>query len=167
MPHTDLRPRAGAAKPTHSQAALFLIEMIIAIGVFSLCCAVCVQMFALSWQYSRQSRALTQATLLCQSSAEAFRIHGGELAPVAALLEGELVGDRVIAQYDTDWLPRSGPLTDEGYRLTLTAFGEQSLRKATVVVARCAPPAQNGEAAAEQVLFELNVQTLRPREETP
>lgn len=62
-----------------SKAGLFLMELIIAILVFSIAGAVCVQLFAKSYMLSIHSRELSNAVSLAQSQAEIFYGNPGDI----------------------------------------------------------------------------------------
>lgn len=113
---------ARRAKSHHSSAALFLIELIVAIGIFALAGAVCVQMLARAAVVSAQSAALSRATLCAQSAAESFRAAGGELVGARALLgAGELSDGRLVIGYNKDWILTSpAQSAPPAYVLTLT-----------------------------------------------
>ena len=73
--------RSGRSKTT-----LFLIELIVAVGVFSLCAAVCLSLFASAKRMTAESTALNGAALSAQSAAECFKAESGDLARCAAVL---------------------------------------------------------------------------------
>ena len=68
-------------KPTKS--GLFAIELLIAVGVFSLCAAICVGLFVRSEIISQDSADLNQAVTAARSASECFKAavglaaHGG------------------------------------------------------------------------------------------
>ena len=75
-------------KPTRS--GLFAIELLIAVGVFSLCAAICVGQFVRSEVMSQDSADLNRAVAEARSAAECFKAVGGDLEKTA-----ELTGGRV------------------------------------------------------------------------
>ena len=55
-----------------SKASLFLMELIIAILIFSLSSALCVQLFAKAHLLSNKTKDLNHAISLCESVAEVY-----------------------------------------------------------------------------------------------
>ena len=53
----------------HNKTSLFLMELILSILLFSLCSAVCVQLFVSAYRTEQDAQALTWATMLCDSMA--------------------------------------------------------------------------------------------------
>lgn len=53
----------------HSKTSLFLMELILAILLFSLCAGICVRLFVQAHQTEQYASDLTKATLLCDSMA--------------------------------------------------------------------------------------------------
>lgn len=126
--------RSGRSKTT-----LFLMELIVAIGVFSLCAAVCLSLFASAAQMTAESEALNGAALSAQSAAECFKAEAGDLSRCAALLgaETDAAGTALRLYYDEQWRPADASAAV--YVLTLSAVpphGEaaQPVRTATVSV---------------------------------
>ena len=75
-------------KPTRS--GLFAIELLIAVGVFSLCAAICVGLFVRSEVMSQDSADLNRAVTEARSAAECFKAVGGDLEKTAELTGGSL-----------------------------------------------------------------------------
>ena len=73
-------------KPTRS--GLFAIELLIAVGVFSLCAAICVGLFVRSEVMSQDSADLNRAVTEARSAAECFKAVGGDLEKTAELTGG-------------------------------------------------------------------------------
>ncbi len=65
-----------------SKTSLFLIEMIIAVLFFSICAAICVQIFAKAYTTSRDTQTLNSAVTLCTSAAELFYGYNGDLSKI-------------------------------------------------------------------------------------
>lgn len=74
-------------RPTRS--GLFAIELLIAVGIFTLCAAICVGLFVRAEVLSRESEELTHAVNTARNIAENFKASEGELEKTARLLEGE------------------------------------------------------------------------------
>lgn len=62
-----------------SKTSLFLMELIFAILIFSLCSAICVQLFVRAHQTEQKASDLSKAVLLCDSIAA--MIQSGEISP--------------------------------------------------------------------------------------
>ena len=86
-------------KPTRS--GLFAIELLIAVGVFSLCAAICVDLFVRSEVMSQDSADLNRAVTEARSAAECFKAVGGDLEKTAELTGGKSKPlDKVGAVYN-------------------------------------------------------------------
>lgn len=88
-------------KPTRS--GLFAIELLIAVGVFSLCAAICVGLFVRSEIMSRDSADLSRAVNEARSAADSFKAAGGDMEKTAALTGGQVVENTVFISFDGDW----------------------------------------------------------------
>lgn len=90
-------------KPTRS--GLFAIELLIAVGVFSLCAAICVGLFVRSEIMSQDSAALNQAVNVARSVADCFKAAGGDMEKTAELTGGRIVdqGRTIYLDFDEDW----------------------------------------------------------------
>ena len=85
-------------KPTRS--GLFAIELLIAVGVFSLCAAICVGLFVRSEVMSQDSADLNRAVAEARSAAECFKAVGGDLEKTAELTGGEVLdGDALFIEF--------------------------------------------------------------------
>ena len=95
-------------KPTRS--GLFAIELLISVGIFSLCAAICVGLFVRAEVISRDSADLNRAVTEARGAAECFKAAGGDLEETARLTGGRLVDrDVLFLEYDADWnRPDSG-----------------------------------------------------------
>ena len=71
---------------TMSGSGLFLIELMLAILIFALASAICLQVFVTASQLSDESVAINRAVISAQSGAECFKATGGDLNETAALL---------------------------------------------------------------------------------
>ena len=108
---------AERIKPTRS--GLFAIELLIAVGVFSLCAAICVGLFVRSEISSQDSADLNQAVTAARSASECFKAAGGDLQRTAELTGGEVSNGVLFLEFDGDWqkLPAGEPGT---FELTMT-----------------------------------------------
>lgn len=93
---------AERIKPTRS--GLFAIELLIAVGVFSLCAAICVGLFVRSEIMSQDSADLTRAVSEAKNAAECFKAVGGSLKETAKLIGGEVLRENVLfVEFDENW----------------------------------------------------------------
>ena len=89
-------------KPTKS--GLFAIELLIAVGVFSLCAAICVGLFVRSEIISQDSADLNQAVTAARSASECFKAAGGDLERTAELTGGEVSNGVLFLEFYGDLL---------------------------------------------------------------
>ncbi|MEG1593865.1 MAG: hypothetical protein RR350_05590 [Oscillibacter sp.] len=75
-----------------SKAPLVLMEQLFMVLVFALAAALCLRVFVLSEQMSRQNELRDQAVTTCQTMAETLKHCGGDYAAAAALAGGEWDG---------------------------------------------------------------------------
>ena len=120
-------------KPTRS--GLFAIELLIAVGIFSLCAAICVGLFVRAEVMSRDSADLNRAVTEARSAAECFKAAGGDLAETARLMGGELTGGKLCLEYDGNW-NKLAPGTAGTYELLLLASPGDGYRSAALTVKR-------------------------------
>ena len=109
-------------KPTRS--GLFAIELLISVGIFTLCAAICVGLFVRSELMSQDSADLNRAVTEARSVAECFKAAGGDLEQTAELTGGALEGDRLFLRYDGN------------FELTLQAAPENGYTSAVLSVKR-------------------------------
>ncbi len=92
---------AERIKPTRS--GLFAIELLIAVGVFSLCAAICVGLFVRSEVMSQDSADLNHAVSEARSVADCFKAAGGDMEKTAELTGGSLVDGKLRLIYNGGW----------------------------------------------------------------
>ena len=89
-------------RPTRS--GLFAIELLISVGVFTLCAAICIGLFVRSDVMSRDSAELTRAVNEARSAAECWKAAGGDAEKAAALCGAKTdTGGRILLKFDSDW----------------------------------------------------------------
>ena len=93
-------------KPTRS--GLFAIELLIAVGIFSMCAAICVGLFVRSEVMSQDSASLNRAVSEARNVAECFKAAGGDVKKTAELAGGQLPEDYELYHYfdlyfDKNW----------------------------------------------------------------
>ena len=109
-------------KPTRS--GLFAIELLISVGIFSLCAAICMGLFVRAEVMSQDSADLDRAVTEARSAAECFKAAGGDLEKTAQLTGGELLDNTLLLRYD------------ESFELTLTPAQEDGYQSAVLSVRR-------------------------------
>ncbi len=111
---------------------LFMTELLIAVGIFALCAAVCLGLFAKAETVSQDCADQDRAVEAAQSAAAAFRLCGWqeELAEVSGGSEENGV---VTISYDGEWQPTAA---DAAYTLTLTPVPEKPCPEAELRVTR-------------------------------
>ena len=109
-------------KPTRS--GLFAIELLIAVGIFTLCAAICVGLFVRAEVISQDSADLDRAVREARSAAECFKAAGGDMEETARLTGGALAGEELLLRLDGD------------LELTLTSAREDGYKTAVVSVKR-------------------------------
>ena len=107
-------------RPTRS--GLFAIELLIAIGVFALCAAICIGLFVRAEVLSADSADLNRAVAEARNVAECFKAAGGDLERTAELLDTTAgTGSRLLLRYDSDWnRMESGSYDVDVFQLYLT-----------------------------------------------
>lgn len=154
MNMADLRTR-------HSSSGLFLIEIIIAIGFFSLACAVCVQLFVRSHLMSLESYELSHATICAQSAAEAFKAADGDVFHAAELLETDTAKDRVIIYYDENWnRQKHDDKQRPAYRMMMLCYKADRVNMADITVSRVHDAASE-QKDAEKVIYRLLTKAIQ------
>ena len=121
-------------KPTRS--GLFAIELLIAVGVFSLCAAICVGLFVRSEVMSQDSAGLNRAVTEARSAAECFKAVGGDLEKTAELTGGQIIGDTTLfISYDQSWHKLDAG-AESAFDITLTLRPEDGYTGASLSVQR-------------------------------
>lgn len=121
-------------KPTRS--GLFAIELLIAVGVFSLCAAICVGLFVRSEVMSQDSAGLNRAVAEARSAAECFKAVGGDLEKTAELTGGQISGDTTLfISYDQSWHKLDAG-AESAFDITLTLRPEGGYTGASLSVQR-------------------------------
>ncbi|MCI8656491.1 MAG: hypothetical protein HFF72_03525 [Oscillospiraceae bacterium] len=121
-------------KPTRS--GLFAIELLIAVGVFSLCAAICVGLFVRSEVMSQDSTDLNRAVAEARSAAECFKAVGGDLEKTAELTGGQISGDTTLfISYDQSWHKLDAG-AESAFDITLTLRPEGGYTGASLSVQR-------------------------------
>jgi len=120
-------------RPTKS--GLFAIELLIAVGVFTLCAAICMGLFVRAEVMSRDSADLTRAVNEARSVAECWKAAGGDLSRTAELLDGTAEGNALLLRFDSDW-NRVGDGGEFQIELLPESGSAEGLREADLSVTR-------------------------------
>ena len=135
-------------KPTRS--GLFAIELLIAVGIFSLCAAICVGLIVRAEVMSRDSADLNRAVTEARNAAECFKAAGGDLEETARLTGGKLAdGGKLILEYDANW-NKPDPGTVVTYELTLLSSPGDGYAGASLSVKRY--DVRDGLSTGEEIL---------------
>ena len=111
-------------KPTRS--GLFAIELLIAVGVFSLCAAICVGLFVRSEVMSQDSADLNRAVIAARNAAECYKAAGGDLNRAAELAGGEAAaGDALFLEFDKNW-EKLAPGTRGAFELAILCIRDRN-----------------------------------------
>lgn len=134
-------------RPTRS--GLFTIELLISVGVFSLCAAICVGLFVRAEVMSRNSADLSRAVIEARSVAECFKAVGGDLERTVRLTGGEVTAGALSLRYDEGW-NKLGPGTSGAFELLLLPAREEGYTAASLSIKRYG--ARDGAADPEDIL---------------
>ncbi len=85
------------------KATLFLMELVIVIFFFSICAAICVNIFGSAQQMADNSENLSRAAMEARSAASCYKAAEGDLAETARLLEGIQTENSVLVYFDEAW----------------------------------------------------------------
>lgn len=86
-----------------SKSTLFLMEQLIVILIFSVCAAVCVKIFVVSYIMVSDASDANTALRMAQNGAECYKAVAGNAESAAAILEGNVTADGVCVYYDKQW----------------------------------------------------------------
>lgn len=92
---------SGRDRP--GKSGLLMLELLLSVGIFAFCAAVCVGLFVKADAVSQESAALDRAVAEAQNVAELFRSTGGDVAETAALADGWVEQGLLRVAYDGDW----------------------------------------------------------------
>ena len=134
-------------KPTRS--GLFAIELLMAVGIFSLCAAICVGLFVRAEVISRDSADLNRAVTEARSAAECFKATGGDLERTVRLTGGEVTAGALTLQYDEGW-NKLEPGATGTFELVLRPAPEQGYAAASLSVRRY--ETRDGGAVEQDIL---------------
>ena len=87
------------------RATLFLMELVIVIFFFSICAAICVNVFGSAQQMAKESDNLSKAVIEARSAASCYKAAEGDLRETALLLGGVMQDCQPSIFYDKHWNP--------------------------------------------------------------
>ena len=119
-----------------SGTTLFLIELMICVGVFAFCAAVCLGIFAWARQMTRKSTDLSAAALAVQSAAECYKAAKGDPTVCAALLGADIGPNGLTLYFDETWMPTDAPGT---FAVTVTPTDARHARIAAAAAGEAEP----------------------------
>jgi len=71
-----------------SASGMFLIEILLALLIFAMASAICLQVFVTAHQIAADSNTLNRAVVAAQNGAECFKATGGDIKKAEELLTG-------------------------------------------------------------------------------
>lgn len=137
------------SKQHTSKSTLFLMELIIVIFFFSICSAICVNIFGSAQQMSRDSHNLSNAIMVARSAASCYKSAEGDVSKTMSLLNGQSTGDNAIIHYDQQW-QQTNQQDQKGFYLEIKSLEHNGEAAITVL-----------QQKDDEVLFQLNVKTGR------
>ena len=120
-------------RPTRS--GLFMIELLIAVGVFTLCAAVCVGLFVRSEVMSRESADLTRAVTEARNVVECWKAVDGDFERTAELCGGAVEQDTLVIGFDKNW-EQTGSASDAAFFAMMEPVAADGYAAATLRVVR-------------------------------
>ena len=85
----------------HSRA--FFLEIVMNLLLFTICAAICLQLFAMAYTRNADSRVLAEASLKAQTLAEVFKLESGRIESIARRSGGGVSENEILIFYDKDW----------------------------------------------------------------
>ncbi|MBQ3378931.1 MAG: hypothetical protein IJG50_03595 [Clostridia bacterium] len=113
-------------RPT--RAGLFAIELLIAVGIFAFCVAVCGGLFVRAEVVSRDSVILNKAVNEARVAAECFKASGGDIDKTARLTGGDVENDALVIELDDGLVLHLNAKQEDGFvsgKLDVTFDGEE------------------------------------------
>lgn len=85
-----------------------LIELIVAVALFSIAAAICVRLFAGAKTISDEAAELSRAVVAAQSAAECIKAADGDCAQAARMCSGKTTAGGFEIGYNSDFTPCEG-----------------------------------------------------------
>ena len=111
-------------RPTRS--GLFTIELLIAVGVFIFCAAICLGLFAKAETVSSESADLNMAVNKARSVSEGYKACGGDVSATAKFYGADESNGSFSLYYDSAWNPVSDPAS-ASFTLTITEKDDEAI----------------------------------------
>ena len=121
-------------KQHSSKSTLFLMELVVVIFFFSICAAICVNVFGSAQMMAKDSYNLSNAVMTARSAASCYKAADGDLAQTAALLDGVQDAAQCLVYYDGQWQQTEEPVQD-GFTVQIEAPKKRG--EAVIVVQDC------------------------------
>ncbi len=126
-----------------SKNALFLLELMLMLLIFSLSAAACVRIFSHARSLTDQSSALSHGVIKTQSAIAAYQYAQGDVEKAASVFaedKAEVTAEGFTVYYDATWAACSE--TEGVYQLTLVQEGDTASIRVSVVDANLLYEAQ-------------------------
>ena len=118
-----------------SRSGLLVIELVIAVGIFSLCAAICIGLFVQADRVSRESDMLSRAVSAAQNVAEQYKAADGDLGRLAEACGALQMADGSLTlAFDAGWLQVDPADGAASYRPTVTPETAQGYQRASLTV---------------------------------
>lgn len=138
-----------------SKSTLFLIELVLAIGIFAVSSAICIQLFVKAYLLSRNSEELTHSLYEATSAAEVFKNSGGDIDEMSRLLSTHLEDGELVVYYNKDWNVRA-QMSPGGYTMRIKLNSDKSPAEANIVLSDSSGEVIYSLTAKKQIL-EVNL----------
>ena len=112
-----------------------MIELLIAVGVFTLCAAVCVGLFVRAEVMSRESADLTRAVTEARNVVECWKASGGDFEKTAELCGGTVGQDTLVIGFDRNW-EQTASASDAAFFAMMEPVAADGYAAATLRVVR-------------------------------
>lgn len=90
-------------KTSSSKSSLFIMELIIVVLFFSICAAICIQVFSTAQVISVRGKAITNGALNVQNMAEVYKASAGDFEETAEILGGTVENNTVAIYFNKQW----------------------------------------------------------------
>ena len=141
------------------RATLFLMELVVVILFFSICAAICVNVFGTAQTMARDSDNLSKAVIEVRSAASCYKAAAGDLQETAALLGGTVSGNMVAVYYDNTWQETTQP-TNGGFAVQIVQRGKAGEASVQALEVAEDAAAQIGKLTAQdEIIFSVSVKT--------
>lgn len=132
-----------------TKSGLFLMELVLAILLFALSSAVCMQIFVKAHTISKETQELNRCVTICANAAELFYGTDGDFRVMCENLDPTKLGDstegRLLIYFTEDF--ENCTSKKAKYSLTVIKNNEDNLRRSSIVFE---------DREADKVLYSLN-----------